>query len=122
MCVSHAGEISSELYSVSEQDRISKDDPLQPGALKVPGFLQFQLIIVHISRVRFLLVVGVTLYCAPYFPQSILKKAVTVQQTPSAERENKVDTLFQAAKRDLLQVIQIKVKPETSLSAQHYSI
>ncbi|XP_055360193.1 patatin-like phospholipase domain-containing protein 7 isoform X2 [Betta splendens] len=47
--------------------------------------------------------------------KSILKKAGTVQPTSSAvslcsgnERENKVSALFQAAKRDLLQVIHIK--------------
>lgn len=50
-------------------------------------------------------------------PQSILKKSVTVQQTPSAVYHagggsvyhNKVNAIFQAAKKDLLQVIQLKV-------------
>uniref|UniRef100_A0A3P9B616 lysophospholipase n=1 Tax=Maylandia zebra TaxID=106582 RepID=A0A3P9B616_9CICH len=52
-------------------------------------------------------------------PQSILKKSVTVQQTPSAVYHysdagggsvyhNKVNAIFQAAKKDLLQVIQLK--------------
>lgn len=53
-------------------------------------------------------------------PQSILKKSVTVQQTPSAVYHysdagggsvyhNKVNAIFQAAKKDLLQVIQLQV-------------
>uniref|UniRef100_A0AAX7UCQ6 lysophospholipase n=1 Tax=Astatotilapia calliptera TaxID=8154 RepID=A0AAX7UCQ6_ASTCA len=52
-------------------------------------------------------------------PQSILKKSVTVQQTPSAVYHysdagggsvyhNKVNAIFQAAKKDLLQVIQLQ--------------
>uniref|UniRef100_A0AAX7TLV8 lysophospholipase n=1 Tax=Astatotilapia calliptera TaxID=8154 RepID=A0AAX7TLV8_ASTCA len=59
-------------------------------------------------------------------PQSILKKSVTVQQTPSAVYHysdagggsvyhNKVNAIFQAAKKDLLQVIQL----QTSFSSLH---
>ncbi len=53
-------------------------------------------------------------------PQSILKKSVTMQHTPSAVyhyadaggghvHHSKVNAIFQAAKKDLLQVIHIQV-------------
>uniref|UniRef100_A0A3Q3MMR8 lysophospholipase n=1 Tax=Mastacembelus armatus TaxID=205130 RepID=A0A3Q3MMR8_9TELE len=53
------------------------------------------------------------------FPQSILKKSITMQHTPSAVYhysdagggnvyQNKVNAIFQAAKKDLLQVVQIQ--------------
>lgn len=56
-----------------------------------------------------------------FISQSILKKNVTMMHTPSAvyhfsdaagERvsSNKVNAIFQAAKKDLLQVIQLQVK------------
>lgn len=56
--------------------------------------------------------------------QSILKKSVTMMQTPSAVyhfndgagekvSSNKVNAIFQAAKKDLLQVIQLQVKPSS---------
>uniref|UniRef100_A0A669DI93 lysophospholipase n=1 Tax=Oreochromis niloticus TaxID=8128 RepID=A0A669DI93_ORENI len=66
-------------------------------------------------------------------PQSILKKSVTVQQTPSAVYHysdagggsvyhNKVNAIFQAAKKDLLQVIQLQVgyiQKDTLLHQSH---
>uniref|UniRef100_A0A665UV37 lysophospholipase n=1 Tax=Echeneis naucrates TaxID=173247 RepID=A0A665UV37_ECHNA len=61
--------------------------------------------------------VFLTMFSVSLFPQSILKKSVTMQQTPSAVYQysdegsvhhNKVNAIFQAAKKDLLQVIQIQ--------------
>lgn len=63
---------------------------------------------------------GITFCCLALSPQPILKKTVTMQQTPSAVyhyrdtgggnvHHNKVNALFQAAKSDLLQVIQMQV-------------
>lgn len=57
---------------------------------------------------------------ALFFSQSILKKSVTMEPTPSAvyhysetaggySHHNKVSAIFHAAKKDLLQVIQIQV-------------
>uniref|UniRef100_A0A671UKY2 lysophospholipase n=1 Tax=Sparus aurata TaxID=8175 RepID=A0A671UKY2_SPAAU len=61
----------------------------------------------------------ITLFCHFLSPQSILKKSVTMQQTPSAvyhysdaaggnASHNRVNAIFHAAKKDLLQVIQIQ--------------
>uniref|UniRef100_A0A665UU20 lysophospholipase n=1 Tax=Echeneis naucrates TaxID=173247 RepID=A0A665UU20_ECHNA len=56
--------------------------------------------------------VFLTMFSVSLFPQSILKKSVTMQQTPSAVYQysdegsvhhNKVNAIFQAAKKDLLQ-------------------
>uniref|UniRef100_A0A665USJ0 lysophospholipase n=1 Tax=Echeneis naucrates TaxID=173247 RepID=A0A665USJ0_ECHNA len=65
----------------------------------------------------FCVFVFLTMFSVSLFPQSILKKSVTMQQTPSAVYQysdegsvhhNKVNAIFQAAKKDLLQVIQIQ--------------
>lgn len=61
-------------------------------------------------------------------PQSILKKSVTVQHSPSAVyhygepgggavHHSKVNVIFQAAKKDLLQVIQLQVPFTGNLSS-----
>lgn len=74
--------------------------------------------IVHLSFGFFLL--AITFFCVFLSAQSILKKSVTMLHTPSAVYEysdagggnlhqNKVNAIFQAAKKDLLQVIQIQV-------------
>uniref|UniRef100_A0A8D3D563 lysophospholipase n=1 Tax=Scophthalmus maximus TaxID=52904 RepID=A0A8D3D563_SCOMX len=73
--------------------------------------------IVHLSFGFFLL--AITFFCVFLSAQSILKKSVTMLHTPSAVYEysdagggnlhqNKVNAIFQAAKKDLLQVIQIQ--------------
>uniref|UniRef100_A0A8D3BT96 lysophospholipase n=1 Tax=Scophthalmus maximus TaxID=52904 RepID=A0A8D3BT96_SCOMX len=77
--------------------------------------------IVHLSFGFFLL--AITFFCVFLSAQSILKKSVTMLHTPSAVYEysdagggnlhqNKVNAIFQAAKKDLLQVIQIQVAPD----------
>lgn len=64
--------------------------------------------------------VSITIFRLSLSSQSILKKNVTMQHTPSAVyhysdagggdvHHNKVNAIFQAAKKDLLQVIQIQV-------------
>lgn len=63
---------------------------------------------------------SLTSVCLSLSPQSILKKSVTMLHTPSAvyhysdagggnAHHNKVNAIFQAAKKDLLQIIQIQV-------------
>lgn len=66
--------------------------------------------------------------CLSLFLQSILKKSVTMLHTPSAVyhysdagggahvHHNKVNAIFQAAKKDLLQVIQLQVLSAQSLN------
>ncbi|XP_026199347.1 patatin-like phospholipase domain-containing protein 7 isoform X1 [Anabas testudineus] len=82
--VAATGEMTADINRADEQDRFAKEDTVLPGPVK-----------------------------------SILKKTVTMQQTPSAVyhysdtgggnvHHSKVNALFQAAKKDLLQVIQIQ--------------
>ncbi|XP_077571696.1 patatin-like phospholipase domain-containing protein 7 [Stigmatopora nigra] len=78
------GQMSVDLMRVSERARVTTEDPVASGPVK-----------------------------------SILKKTVTMQQSPSAvyhyselgagnDRYDKVNAIFQAAKKDLLQAIQLK--------------
>ena len=70
------------------------------------------------------IILTIIFFCVSLSAQSILKKSVTMQHTPSAVyqysdagtgnvHQNKVNAIFQAAKKDLLQVIQIQVAYNT---------
>ncbi|KAM7392123.1 hypothetical protein PAMP_022756 [Pampus punctatissimus] len=78
-----------------------------------------QIIMVRLQRVTFLALHNYLGLTTELFNPSILKKSVTMQHTPSAVyhysdagggnvQHNKVNAIFQAAKKDLLQVIQIQ--------------
>ncbi|KAF0033557.1 hypothetical protein F2P81_013623 [Scophthalmus maximus] len=78
-----------------------------------------QIIMVRLQRVTFLALHNYLGLTTELFNPSILKKSVTMLHTPSAVYEysdagggnlhqNKVNAIFQAAKKDLLQVIQIQ--------------
>lgn len=77
--------------------------------------------------------VSVRLFTVSLFPQSILKKSVTMQHTPSAVyhygdagggsvHHSKVNAIFQAAKKDLLQVIHIQVAFRHQLLYLNFSL
>ncbi|MEQ2171613.1 hypothetical protein GOODEAATRI_012640 [Goodea atripinnis] len=84
-CVCSTGDVPAEVHRVFEQTLSAKEEAVTQGSVK-----------------------------------SILKKSVTMQHTPSAiyhycepgggsVHHNKVNAIFQAAKKDLLQVIQLQV-------------
>lgn len=120
-----AGEMSNDLNRVYERARVAKEETMPHSPMKVSGW-EFSLLHLHkhlvCSLVSFYQVESlITPFSVYLSPQSILKKSVTMLHTPSAVyhysdagggnvHHNKINAIFQAAKKDLLQVIQIQVE------------
>uniref|UniRef100_A0A673BPK2 lysophospholipase n=1 Tax=Sphaeramia orbicularis TaxID=375764 RepID=A0A673BPK2_9TELE len=89
-------------------------------------------IILNYTQVEILCISSLC-FSVPLSPQSILKKSVTMQHAPSAVyhysdagsgnvHHNKISAIFQAAKKDLLQVIQIEVTENNIFHIQDVSV
>uniref|UniRef100_A0A673BS97 Patatin-like phospholipase domain containing 7b n=1 Tax=Sphaeramia orbicularis TaxID=375764 RepID=A0A673BS97_9TELE len=88
---------------------------------------------INIQSFRWILCISSLCFSVPLSPQSILKKSVTMQHAPSAVyhysdagsgnvHHNKISAIFQAAKKDLLQVIQIEVTENNIFHIQDVSV
>uniref|UniRef100_A0A3B4XUP8 lysophospholipase n=1 Tax=Seriola lalandi dorsalis TaxID=1841481 RepID=A0A3B4XUP8_SERLL len=106
---SHSDDLASEKSSLSD---------MSSSKYKKSRSLSTPMAVTVSSLWSTVFLAAITFSCVSLSLQSILKKSVTMQHTPSAvyqysdaganAHHNKVNAIFQAAKKDLLQVIQIQ--------------